>query len=98
MEPQPSNYKPRREVASSQSWPGVVPWVALGFWFIVQFSMFYQFLHREILWAFPGHWDQVRYFQESLGIYRDFITAGLPRGLMHAILTPTPTGNLLCIE
>ncbi len=70
----------------------------MGFWFLVQFCLYYQFLHREILWAFPGHWDQVRYLQESQDAFQKILTEPLVRGLWHAFASPTPTGNLLCIE
>jgi hypothetical protein len=75
-----------------------LPELALGLWFVAQFCLFHQYLHREVLWAFPGYWDQVHYLQESQQAYRGLIREGLPRGLIHAVTTPTPTGNLLCTE
>ena len=94
----PLNDKAHQAAASSQSWRGVLPWLILGAWFLVQFCLFYQYLQREILWAFPGHWDQVRYLQESHDLYRNMAANGLLHGLLHAFLAPTPTGNLLCTE
>ena len=72
--------------------------LALGLWFVAQFCLFYQHAQREVLWAFPGYWDQVRYLQESHGFYQDILARGLPSGLIHAFTTPTPTGNLLPTE
>jgi len=74
---------------------GILPWLILGFWFLVQFCLFYQYLHREILWAFPGFWDQVRYLQESHDTYQYVVHNGLPRGFIHMVTLTTPTGNLL---
>lgn len=92
------NSTPRRDVVASQRRLDALPWLILGFWFVAQFCLFYQYLHREVLWAFPGHWDQTRYLQESHGALQHMLSEGLLRGLMHAASTPTPTGNLLCLE
>jgi hypothetical protein len=96
--PRPVNDKPRQDVSRSFLRSGALPWLILGFWFLVQFCLFYQYLRREILWAFPGFWDQTRYLQESYDTYQSIVCNGLPRGLVHAVTVPTPTGNLLCTE
>ena len=98
MEQLPANRKPQQDAAPSQQWAGVLPWLILGIWFLVQFCLYYQYLHREILWAFPGFWDQVRYLQESHDTYQYIVHHGLLSGLIHAFTAPTPTGNLLCTE
>jgi hypothetical protein len=90
--------KQRQETAEFSRRADALPLLVLGLWFVAQFCLFYQYAQREVLWAFPGHWDQVRYLQESHDIYRDILANGLPRGLVHAVATPTPTGNLLPAE
>jgi hypothetical protein len=75
-----------------------LPVLVLGLWFVAEFCLFYQHVRREVLWAFPGYWDQVRYLQESHDIYRDIFANGLTHGLIRAVTTPTPNGKLLPTE
>ena len=77
---------------------GRLPLWTLGLWFVAQFCLFYQYLHREVLWAFPGYWDQVRYLQESHQAFRTIVDEGLLRGFFHAVTAPTPNGNVLPTE
>ena len=88
----------RQDAASPSSRACAWPVLALVLWFVAQFCLLHQHLQREVLWAFPGYWDQVRYLQESQQVFRGLVHKGLLRGLIHAVTTPTPTGNLLSTE
>src|SRR5579871_3989538 len=88
---------PRQDIVPS--WRrGGLPWVLLACLFVAEFCLFYQYLNREILWAFPGHWDQTRYLQESQSALQYLVNDGLVHGLVHAVSTQTPTGNILGVE
>jgi hypothetical protein len=77
---------------------GTLPWLFLGICFLAQFCLFYQYVHREILWAYPAMWDQTRFLQESHDVLRAILAEGFPRGFIHAFGPTTPTGNLLPME
>ncbi|MGH7193481.1 MAG: hypothetical protein ACREJM_08100, partial [Candidatus Saccharimonadales bacterium] len=48
---------------------------------LAQWGLFRQFAQREVVWAYPQHFDQLVYLQESYQTYEHILDHGLITGL-----------------
>jgi hypothetical protein len=73
-------------------------WLALGVLLLLQWALFHQFVHREIVGRYPAANDQAVYLNLSYHLYNDMLTYGPLPALWQAVCRPIPNGLLLHLQ
>jgi hypothetical protein len=79
----------------AQLWQSVSGWLVVGVLLLIQFSLFYQFAQREVVWAYPTNYDQTVDLMGSYITYEHVLSDGLLSGLSSGLLIPSPRGTML---
>jgi hypothetical protein len=58
-------------------------WVVVALLLLLQFGLFFQFAHREVVWGYPTCHDQTVYLLQSYETYQHILDEDLLRGLSH---------------
>ena len=71
-----------------------------GLWLLLalQLGLFSQYAQREILWAYPGMFDQATYLVMDYTLYRDVLQSGIVPALGHFLQQSHPTGVMMPLQ
>ena len=61
---------------------------------VVQFVLFRRHAVREVVWAYPDHYDQAFYLQQAYALYERMQAVGCWHALVEHIAAPRPQGVL----
>lgn len=72
-------------------------WVLLFFLFVVEYTFFYQYATREVIWAYPNNHDQLTSLIQAYRLYEDILSHGFG-AMLRKLVEPTPQGVLFPIQ
>jgi hypothetical protein len=75
-------------------WQAILGWCLVTGLIALQFALFRRHALREVVWAYPDHYDQAYYLGQAYTLYERFRTAGVWPGLTEHLATPRPQGIL----
>jgi hypothetical protein len=75
-------------------WQAVLGWGVLAGLVLFQFVLFRRHALREVVWAYPDHYDQAYYLQQAYTLYERMRAAGCWAALVEHVRTPRPQGIL----
>jgi hypothetical protein len=84
--------------------PSRLPWRAVAtaglvvLLLVAQYVLFQRHARREIVWAYPDHFDQAHYLGLTYTAYEDFHTQGIWAVVCRELAAPRPPGILLPVE
>jgi hypothetical protein len=81
-------------VGSRPPWRAVLAWSLVAGLIALQFGLFRRHALREVVWAYPDHYDQAYYLEQAYTLYERLRTAGVWPGLCGHLATPRPQGIL----
>jgi hypothetical protein len=73
-------------------------WAAVFVLLAAQYGLFRQFALREVVWAYPTHFDQAAALRRSYETYERMRSDGVLAGLYDRLSQPAPTGVLMPVE
>ncbi len=73
-------------------------WGVVAALIVIELATFVTYARREIVWAFPGAYDQTAYLTMTYGVGRDISERGLPAAVRTHLAKPNPSGVLLPIQ
>jgi hypothetical protein len=73
-------------------------WAAVVLVILVEYTLFRQYVLREVAWAYPANWDQIAYLTQAYDTYEHVLDEGPRRGLQYGYHLPSPNGTLLHLE
>lgn len=80
--------------------PAAIPlgWFALALLLALQWALFVQFVNRELLWAYPGSYDQAVYLSQTYETFDQIVKDGLLGGLRHGLMMKLPQGKMMHLQ
>jgi hypothetical protein len=80
--------------AGRRPWQACLGWGFLVALIVVQFVLFRRHALREVVWAYPDHYDQAYYLQQTYTLYERMRAVGCWSALVEHVGTPRPQGIL----
>ncbi len=74
------------------------PRLLLALLFLAQFGLFWQYAKREIVWAYPGGYDQSAYLTLDTLLYQDILHEGPLSAIRNYLHQIPPTGLMLPLQ
>jgi hypothetical protein len=83
---------------AGQAWHGIVGWIGVSLLLVLEYGLFRQYAEREVIWAYPGHYDQTVYLACSYETFEHVLDDGVLSGLAHGLGLHIPNGTLLHLQ
>jgi hypothetical protein len=73
-------------------------WLLVGLLLVLEYGLFRQYAEREVVWGYPGGYDQTSYLVLSYQTFEQIRDQGLRQGLRSGILRPIANGMMLHVQ